>query len=86
MTQVQMWLGLRKVHAKAQFQWVDGTSLDSYTNWSPGEPNNDKGLEMCSEMLVSAESHWLKKWNDVRCAAAKYNSITVCEKPLREGD
>lgn len=80
-----MWLGLRKKHAKAEFQWVDGTPLDGYSNWSRGEPNNDKGRELCTEMMVSG-TYRLRKWNDVRCDTAGYQPITVCEKPLREGE
>jgi len=85
MTQVQMWLGLRKVHAQAAFQWVDGSSLANFTNWTPGEPNNAHGRELCTEMLVSGNS-WLNKWNDVRCDTTSYKAMTICEKPLRKGD
>ena len=84
MTKVQMWLGLSKVNAKAEFQWVNGTTLDGYTNWSPGEPNNADGHELCTEMLVTGNYRW-NKWNDVKCIT-DYKSITVCEKPLREGE
>ena len=77
-----MWLGLRKKHPKAQFQWVDGTSLNgSYINWAPGEPNNDLDRELCTAMLMSG-NHGLKTWSDVRCNNARYKSITICEKPL----
>ena len=81
MGQVQMWLGLRRKHARSQFQWVDGSPLKGYTNWTPGEPNNANGRELCSEMLVS-KTFWLNKWNDVNCDTTGYKSITVCEKPL----
>lgn len=86
MTQIQLWLGLRKEKAQSPFQWLDGSSLyGSYTNWSPGEPNDSTGRELCTEMLVSGQygSH---KWNDVRCDTANYRTITVCEKPLRAGE
>ena len=54
MTQIQLWLGLRKENAQSPFQWLDGRSLyGSYTNWSPGEPNDSAGRELCTEMLVS---------------------------------
>ena len=76
---MRMWLGLRKAHAKAQFKWVDRTTLDGYTNWAPGEPNNDLGRELCTEILKSG------KWNDVRCFT-DYKSMTLCEKRLRKGD
>ena len=85
MGQVQMWMGLRRMHTRSQFQWVDGNPLEGYTNWTPGEPNNANGREMCTEMLVSM-TFWSNKWNDVNCDAAGYKSITVCEKPLREHD
>lgn len=74
-----IWLGLRKKNTLAQFQWLDGTPLDGYTNWAPGEPNNDLGVELCTEILVSG------RWNDVRCIT-DYKSIIVCEKPLEVGD
>ena len=80
-----MWLGLRKQHAKGQFQWTDGSPLKGYTNWAFGEPNNANGRELCAEILVSS-THWLNKWNDVNCDGSDYASITVCEKPLREND
>ena len=76
-----MWLGLRKNHARAPYQWEDGTSLGSYSNWVPGEPNG----ELCTEMLVSG-TYQFGKWNDVRCDTTRYEPITVCEKPLREGE
>ena len=82
---VQMWMGLRRMHARSPFQWVDGNPLEGYTNWIPGEPNNANGREMCTEMLVW-KTIWLNKWNDVNCDVARYKSITVCEKPLREHD
>ena len=77
--QVMIWLGLRKKNTLAQFQWLDGTPLDGYTNWSPGEPNNDLGVELCTEILASG------RWNDVRCIT-DYKSMTVCEKPLKRGN
>lgn len=73
-TRVTIWLGLRKKNTLAQFQWLDG-----YTNWAPGEPNNDLGVELCTETLVSG------RWNDVRCIT-DYKSMTVCEKPLKRGE
>lgn len=79
-----MWLGLRKTRATSNFLWVDGSPLKGYTNWTPGEPNNLRGQELCTEMLVSG-NYQLGKWNDVKCYAAHYKPITVCEKPLEEG-
>ena len=85
MGKVQMWLGLKKMHPEGHFQWVDGSPLEGYTNWTPGEPNNSNGRELCTEMLLSTK-FWLNKWNDVNCDAAGLKSITICEKPLRKYD
>lgn len=80
LTQAHMWLGLFKSHPKGEFQWVDGSPFGNYTNWSSGEPNNIRGKELCSEMLVFGSTWTLKKWNDIRCDTTQYKPITVCEK------
>lgn len=38
------WIGLKRTAANGPFAWTDGSEL-TYTNWNPGEPNNDRGLE-----------------------------------------
>ncbi|XP_068677677.1 uncharacterized protein [Montipora foliosa] len=87
LTQAHMWLGLFKSHARGEFQWVDGSSFGrNYSNWSPGEPNNVLGRELCTEMLLFGRPFTLKKWNDIRCDTTQYKPITVCEKPMRTGD
>ncbi|XP_022784918.1 uncharacterized protein LOC111325373 [Stylophora pistillata] len=83
-TRAQMWLGLRKMHVIGNFLWVDGSPLDGYTNWTPGEPNNARGQELCTEILISGK-YQLGKWNDVNCHITRHKSLTVCEKPLRDG-
>lgn len=80
-----MWLGLWKVDPNAEFQWADGTPFSGFSNWSAGEPNNHRGRELCTEMLVSGKYN-VMRWNDVRCDTARYEAMTVCEKPMREGD
>ena len=80
-----MWLGLRKTHATGNFLWADGSPLKGYTNWIPGEPNNARGQELCTEILVSGK-YRLGKWNDVNCNIVHYKLLMVCEKPLRQGE
>ncbi|MCX6873975.1 MAG: C-type lectin domain-containing protein [Verrucomicrobia bacterium] len=61
-----LWIGLRRLVNAGPFLWVDGTPLD-YTNWLPGEPNNDGGLE--NHALIYAYPHLpegtVGGWNDV---------------------
>ena len=80
-----MWLGLFKAHSGGEFQWVDGNPLGNYSNWAPGEPNNARNKEQCSQMLAFGNVFRYKMWNDVRCDRTRYKPITVCEKAMRKG-
>ena len=66
------WLALRRDATHNDiFKWSDG-SLPTFTDWSPGEPNNFNGNdEGC------ANYHTNGKWNDVSCSAKK---DLACEK------
>lgn len=54
-------------HGPGDFTWYDG-SPNAYTNWNPGEPNNNSGIpgvqENCMQMVVSSG-----QWNDLVCGA-----------------
>ncbi len=56
------WLGATNL-SLGYYTWESGGDL-SYTNWSPGEPNNDGGDEHCIEMYSSG------LWNDVGCGSS----------------
>ncbi|XP_068748590.1 snaclec A8-like [Montipora capricornis] len=78
-TQVHVWLGLFKSQRRGEFQWVDGSPFGNYSNWSPGEPNNVLGTELCTKIVIFGSSFRLKKWKDIRS-----QPLTVCEKSMRE--
>lgn len=54
-------------HGPDDFEWFDG-SPTGYTNWNPGEPNNNSGVpgvnENCMQMVVNNG-----QWNDLVCGA-----------------
>ncbi|XP_075063048.1 CD209 antigen-like protein C isoform X2 [Mixophyes fleayi] len=52
------WIGLTS--SNNSWRWIDGTDL-AFSNWSPGEPNNVSGKELCAEIKSNG-------WNDVDCA------------------
>jgi len=53
------WIGLTDTAVEGVFMWVNGDPL-TYTNWLPGEPNNEGGAENYGEMNWGAPG----KWND----------------------
>ncbi|KAM9099372.1 low affinity immunoglobulin epsilon Fc receptor isoform X2 [Sarcophilus harrisii] len=66
------WIGLRDLDREGEFQWMDESPLN-YTNWSPGEPNNQGQGEDCVAMRP-----FNGKWNDAYCRG--YQDSWICEK------
>ncbi len=64
-----VWLGAVK-QGSSQFAWVDSSAL-SYTQWGPGEPNNDTGDEYYLDMYEK-DGRWY--WNDVPNDISRYYS------------
>ncbi len=64
-----VWIGGRfttAAHGPNDFTWYDGSPV-GYTNWNPGEPNNNSGgvgPENCIQMVVNSG-----RWNDLVCDA-----------------
>lgn len=58
------WIGLSDASAEGTFKWSTGKSLD-YTNWYPGQPNDDAGYQD----YVAMQSSGL--WND------EYNNLSM---------
>ncbi|XP_051787816.1 scavenger receptor cysteine-rich type 1 protein M130-like isoform X2 [Erpetoichthys calabaricus] len=56
------WLGGFDCVRTLSWLWTDGSQWD-FTNWNPGEPNNDRGIENClhTNYLVPGG------WNDIEC-------------------
>ncbi|XP_004614832.2 low affinity immunoglobulin epsilon Fc receptor [Sorex araneus] len=65
------WIGLRDLDLEGQFVWMDENPLD-YSNWGPGEPNNQEPSEDCVVMGHSG------MWNDVDCTSRL--DSWVCER------
>ncbi|KAK2494537.1 hypothetical protein MC885_004507 [Smutsia gigantea] len=56
------WIGLRDLDIEGEFIWMDQKPLD-YSNWRPGEPNNQALGEDCVMMQSSGQ------WNDAFCGS-----------------
>ncbi|XP_054459426.1 E-selectin-like [Anoplopoma fimbria] len=71
------WIGITKKHINEDWRWIGNNSTwIGEQSWAAGEPNNNHITEFCVEMYVR-EGENKGKWNDEKCAAAKY---PVCYK------
>ena len=53
------WIGINDIAIEGQFEWVSGQPV-TYTNWTPGEPNNTRGIEDFGQINFSPT----RQWND----------------------
>ena len=59
-----VWIGLSRAPSSSTWTWSDGTPLD-FTNWGPGQPNNDNSDEYWVEMIPgSSPYNFNGQWND----------------------
>ncbi|NJM96063.1 MAG: hypothetical protein HC800_01575 [Phormidesmis sp. RL_2_1] len=66
----QMWTGLNDVAVEGQFEWVSGEAV-TYTNWSPGQPDNGGGTEHYGVI------NYFNQWNDAgNNGAWKWNGLS----------
>ena len=74
------WIGLTDSAVEGSWAWTEGTAV-TYTNWSPGEPNNNDGGSDC--IVIYGTWQALSpagngKWDDRPCGEGKY---FVCSYP-----
>ena len=73
------WIGVHR-HVSGKFITVSGVDI-SFTNWYPGEPNNNAGSEDCVELMNKVS--WVNdvdasgKWNDLDCSDS--SCYYICE-------
>jgi len=60
-TSQRLWIGLTDAGNEGVFSWISGES-SSYTNWTPGEPNNWAGVEDYAMMNWAGGTG---QWNDL---------------------
>ncbi|XP_038078467.1 macrophage mannose receptor 1-like [Patiria miniata] len=78
-TQKVYWIGLWDRSQESSFEWVDGSPV-TYTNWKPGEPNDDFPIstgEDCGE--IDTRTGGNGKWNDQACVALNYY---ICSRSI----
>ena len=72
------WIGLRR--ASDTFRWWPDGAPATFTNWAPGEPNNERG-ENCVVMWGPRlpQQDWRGKWNDAPCNKPGRDTV-ICER------
>ena len=66
------WIGYNDIQVEGSWRWSSGSS--SYTNWAPGQPDNNLGQQDC------AIDNWNGgQWDDGPCTSAAYY---ICESLL----
>ena len=70
------WIGLNDIAKEGRYVWSDG-SVNNYTNWNTGEPNNwwNQSDEDCTVFRVSGT------WNDLPCTNRIINK-NACKRKL----
>jgi len=74
------WIGLTDVAEEGTFVWVSDFSAPEYTNWGPGQPDDENNNEDC--VLLWSKSGL--QWNDDLCTLTSWDSIgrhALCQKP-----
>ncbi|XP_063814820.1 pulmonary surfactant-associated protein D-like isoform X2 [Pseudophryne corroboree] len=62
-------LGISDMQVEWTFLYLTGNKV-TFTNWNPGEPNNNKDTEDCTEIQDNG------KWNDIPCFLPR---LVICE-------
>ncbi|KAI5942360.1 Pulmonary surfactant-associated protein D [Manis javanica] len=62
-------LSMTDMKVEGKFTYPSGEPL-VYSNWAPGEPNNNEGAEDCVEIFTNG------KWNDKNCGEQR---LVICE-------
>lgn len=57
-----LWIGFRDLNGTGVYTWVDGTPA-SYTNWYPGEPNNNAADRYA--YILRANAFPAAQWNNI---------------------
>ncbi|KAL9882736.1 lectin subunit alpha-like isoform 1-T1 [Glossina fuscipes fuscipes] len=62
-TYPRLWLGGTDLATEGQYVWTSTGKLFNYVNWSPGNPDNDRGNEHCAYIWEKTNF----QWNDGNC-------------------
>ncbi len=76
-----LWIGLTDQAVEGQHRWTSGEPV-TFTNWNPGEPNND-GNEDFVEFYINTPGTFPGRWNDaVNAGSPIRQNFALIEIPV----
>ncbi|MDW3195083.1 MAG: SdrD B-like domain-containing protein [Cytophagales bacterium] len=84
LTSSTIWIGLNDLASEGNFVWSNGESV-TYTNWGPGEPNNNNNEDIVEMSAITG------LWNDAKVSGVvptyivEFNSILVGDYSIPSG-
>lgn len=61
------WIGVNDILSEGKFVYDSNNEAVKFSNWSPSQPDNARGVEDCGHMLhVTATG-----WNDAACTSSR---------------
>ncbi|XP_055625172.1 C-type lectin 37Da-like [Toxorhynchites rutilus septentrionalis] len=64
------WLGGSDLAEEGTFSWMPTGQLVTFSNWSPGEPNNAFQTEHCIQLVYIPRFEQRWTWNDNNCTTS----------------
>jgi hypothetical protein len=65
------WIAFTDADSEGNWEW-EGSCDSSYTNWNPGEPNDDGGEDCASMWTEDMQTGASAVWNDASCSSSYY--------------
>ncbi|XP_041355833.1 perlucin-like [Gigantopelta aegis] len=65
----QFWIDLSDIEVEGQFKWMAFNQNATYTNWIPGQPDNNAGKPAENCVHINAKPFRKFGWNDHKCGA-----------------
>ena len=75
---ISIWIGCNDLNQEGRFVWVHNNQPIVFSNWKPGEPNNNGGNEDCC--MMGYYTHGADQWNDWQCNNLDRVDYLICKK------
>merc|ERR1711936_503648 len=83
------WIGATDLNREGSWYWAHSLEPMDYSDWYPGEPNNQHENENCAIIYGLAVAGWMPFWDDYHCSNSTYQGpssqtwgslYSICQK------